>query len=138
MLPAGTASSTGLGAIDTANANRDLGGFVTGVDAGLSGGWRAGLATGYLRTNLSTAGRSSAEVDSYVPGAYAGGAIGDGFAFRSGGTWIWNDIDTSHSVAFPGFLEQELGTELILRSSPSRLIRPTLQSLREATPRLKY
>jgi outer membrane autotransporter protein len=70
------------GQYDAANADRDLGGFVTGVDAGLPGGWRAGLATGYLRTNLSTDQHSSAEIDSYVLGAYAGGGLGDGFALR--------------------------------------------------------
>ena len=95
------------GQYDAANTDRDLGGFITGVDAGLTDGWRAGLATGYLRTNLSNDESSSAEVDSYVLGAYAGGGLGDGFALRSGGTWVWNDIDTSRSVAFPGFLEQE-------------------------------
>ena len=44
-----------------------------------------------------------AQINSYVLGGYAGGALGYGFALRSGGTWTWNDIDTARSVVFPGF-----------------------------------
>ncbi|MDH4981869.1 autotransporter domain-containing protein [Hyphomicrobium sp. D-2] len=93
---------------NAATTDRNLGGFVLGADGDVGGGWRAGLATGYLNTSLSTgAGRfSSADIDSYVLGGYAGGGIGD-FAFRSGGTWTWNSIDTSRTVAFPGFIEGE-------------------------------
>ena len=92
---------------NAATTDRNLGGFITGVDGGLGGGWRGGLATGYLNTNLSVDDRwSSAQINSYVLGAYAGGGIGD-FAFRSGGTWTWNSIDSSRNVIFPGFSEFE-------------------------------
>lgn len=92
---------------NAATTNRNLGGFVTGVDGGIGGGWRAGLATGYMYTGLDVDDRlSKAQINSYVLGAYAGGAIGE-FAFRSGGTWTWNGIDTSRNVVFPGFNEFE-------------------------------
>jgi outer membrane autotransporter protein len=93
---------------NAATTDRSLGGFVTGVDGGIGGGWRAGLATGYLYTSLDTGSErySSAQINSYVLGGYAGGSIGD-FAVRSGGTWTWNGIDTNRSVIFPGFNEYE-------------------------------
>lgn len=93
---------------NAATTDRNLGGFVTGVDGNVGSGWRAGLATGYLNTSLSAGGGrySSADINSYVLGAYAGGGIGE-FALRSGGTWTWNKIDTDRSVVFPGFFEGE-------------------------------
>lgn len=93
---------------NAATTDRNLGGFVTGVDGNVGGGWRAGLATGYMNTSLSAGGErySSADINSYVLGAYAGGGIGQ-FAFRSGGTWTWNRIDTDRNVIFPGFSEAE-------------------------------
>lgn len=93
---------------NAATTDRNLGGFVTGVDGAVGGGWRAGLATGYLYTGLDVGSErySSAQINSYVLGGYAGGAIG-AFAFRSGGTWTWNGIDSSRNVIFPGFSEYE-------------------------------
>ncbi|WP_072377072.1 autotransporter domain-containing protein [Hyphomicrobium sp. NDB2Meth4] len=93
---------------NAATTDRNLGGFITGVDGGLGGGWRAGLVTGYMYTGLSVDDRwSSANINSYVLGGYAGGALGGGFALRSGGTWTWNSIDSNRSVIFPGFYEGE-------------------------------
>lgn len=92
---------------NAATMDRSLGGFVSGVDGNLGGGWRAGLATGYTYTGLDVDARnSSANINSYVLGGYAGGAVGS-FAIRSGGTWTWHDIDTSRTVVFPGFLQSE-------------------------------
>jgi len=93
---------------NAATTDRNLGGFVTGVDGNMGSGWRGGLATGYLNTSLSAAGDrySSADINSYVLGAYAGGGIGE-FALRSGGTWTWNSIESDRSVVFPGFFEGE-------------------------------
>jgi len=93
---------------NAATTDRNLGGFVTGVDGNMGSGWRAGLATGYLNTSLSAGGErySSANINSYVLGAYAGGGVGE-FALRSGGTWTWNKIDTDRTVVFPDFFEGE-------------------------------
>lgn len=92
---------------NAASLDRTLGGFVSGVDAGLGGGWRAGLATGYMRSDIGIGARqSSADIDSYILAGYAGGAAGP-FAVRSGGAWTWNSLDTTRNVVFPGFFENE-------------------------------
>lgn len=92
---------------NAATTDRSAGGFISGIDAAMGGGWRAGVTGGYMYTGLDAdALASSANVDSYVIGAYAGGPVG-GLTLRAGGTWMWNDIDTSRAVAFPGFFESE-------------------------------
>jgi len=92
---------------NAATAERDLGGFVSGVDANLGGSWRAGLATGASYSNIGVdARKSSADVEAIHLAGYAGGNAG-AFAIRGGGAWIWNEIDTSRAVIFPGFFERE-------------------------------
>jgi outer membrane autotransporter protein len=92
---------------NAATANRNLGGFITGADAGLGSGWRAGLATGYMNSTINVGARvSSADVNSYVLAGYAGGSYGD-LALRTGAAWTWNGIDTTRNVVFPGFYELE-------------------------------
>ena len=92
---------------NAATAQRNLGGFVSGVDAAIGGGWRAGLATGYIQSNISVgACSSSADINSYVLAGYAGGTAG-AFAIRSGGAWTWHGLDSSRNVIFPGFFEAE-------------------------------
>ena len=69
---------------NAATVDRSLGGFVSGVDTGLHGNWRAGLATGYTRTDLSVGARaSSSDVDSYLLAAYAGGPVGSFICARA-------------------------------------------------------
>jgi outer membrane autotransporter protein len=92
---------------NAADASRDLGGFVSGMDARIGGTWRAGLGAGYSQSNVSVADRhSNAEVESFHLAGYTGGMAGP-FALRGGGAWTWNDIDTSRVVIFPGFFERE-------------------------------
>jgi outer membrane autotransporter protein len=92
---------------NAANAERDLGGFVSGLDARVGGTWRAGLGAGYSQANVSVADRhSAAGVESFHLAGYAGGMAGP-LALRGGGAWTWNDIDTSRLVIFPGFFERE-------------------------------
>jgi outer membrane autotransporter protein len=92
---------------NAATADRNLGGFISGMDAYVGDGWRAGLATGYIHSNVSVGARSSsADVNSFVLAGYAGGGVGP-IALRSGGSWTWHDIDTSRNVIFPGFFESE-------------------------------
>lgn len=95
------------GNLNAAGAERDLGGFVSGIDASLGGAWRLGLAAGGSWSTVSVAGRHSrAEVESVHLAAYAGGIAGR-FALRGGGAWSFSDVDTSRAVSFPGFLERE-------------------------------
>ena len=92
---------------NAATADRDLGGFVSDMDANIGGSWRAGLATGASFSNVDVDARySSAEVDSYHLGGYLGGMEG-AFALRGGGMWAWSNIDTSRAVVFPGFFERQ-------------------------------
>ncbi len=92
---------------NAATAQRTLGGFVSGVDADVGSTWRAGLATGYIRSDINVKARaSSADVNSYLLAGYAGGRIGP-VALRSGAAWTWHSIDTLRAVSFPGFYESE-------------------------------
>ena len=92
---------------NAATADRNLGGFVSGMDAAVGGSWRAGLATGASFSNVDVDARySSAQVRSYHLGGYLGGNAG-AFALRGGGMWAWSDIDTSRAVVFPGFFERQ-------------------------------
>jgi outer membrane autotransporter protein len=92
---------------NAASAARQLGGFLSGMDAGVGGGWRIGAATGFSQSNISVDARhSSADVNTVYLAGYTGGNFGP-IAFRSGGAWGWHDIDTSRFVVFPGFSEKE-------------------------------
>ena len=92
---------------NAATANRNLGGFVSGMDANIGGSWRVGLATGASFSNVDVDARySSGQVKSYHLGGYLGGMAGT-FALRGGGMWAWSDIDTSRAVVFPGFYERQ-------------------------------
>lgn len=88
------------------SVDRTLGGFVSGMDVGLGGGWRGGVATGYAQSNISVDARlSSADVESYHLAGYLGGRLG-GLALRGGGAWTWNEIDTTRAIVFPGFFQR--------------------------------
>ncbi len=92
---------------NAAGARRDLGGSISGVDAGLGDGWRAGLATGYTHSDIAVDARdSSAQIDSCILAGYAGGTYGP-FALRPGAAWTWHSVDSSRAVMFPGFSESE-------------------------------
>ena len=92
---------------NAATADRDLGGFMSGMDAQVSGSWRAGFTTGASFSNIDVNDRySSADVDSFTLGGYTGGMAGV-FALRGGGTWAWSSIDTSRAVVFPNFFERQ-------------------------------
>ncbi|MFD0986827.1 autotransporter family protein [Methyloligella solikamskensis] len=92
---------------NAASIDRNLGGFVSGFDADIGGGWRAGIATGASFSDLSASARySTAEVESYNLGGYLGGMMGS-FALRSGAMYAWHGIETTRLAAFPGFYEKE-------------------------------
>ena len=51
---------------NAATADRNLGGFVSGMDANIGGTWRLGVATGFSQSDISVdARRSAADVDSF-------------------------------------------------------------------------
>jgi outer membrane autotransporter protein len=91
---------------NAAQAKRSLGGFFTGVDAKAGNGARAGLVAGYSRSDIQVGARaSSAAIDSFHIGAYAGTALG-ALNLRSGAAVTWHDIATSRTIAFAGFADQ--------------------------------
>ncbi|WP_156773976.1 autotransporter outer membrane beta-barrel domain-containing protein [Bordetella bronchialis] len=88
---------------NAAKLERSIGGFMVGADFPLASRWRAGVAAGYDRTDLSIDGRSSsADVDSYTLAAYAGTRFG-ALGLRFGAANTWHRIDTQRDVAFAGF-----------------------------------
>ncbi|WP_045366525.1 autotransporter outer membrane beta-barrel domain-containing protein [Methyloceanibacter caenitepidi] len=92
---------------NAASADRNLGGFISGMDADVGDSWRVGVATGASFSDVSVDQRySTANVQSYYLGGYAGGMAGD-FALRGGGLWAWSEVDTSRAVVFPGFYERQ-------------------------------
>ena len=91
------------GSANAASVSRNIGGFLSGVDAIMGSGWQAGLALGYSHSNVSVSDRaSSAKIGSAHLAAYAGGPV-DVFAFRTGASWSWNDIESERAVVFSGF-----------------------------------
>ena len=91
---------------NAASLKSRFGGFLSGVDARFGESWRAGFAAGYVRTDLHANDRaSSAGIDSVQLGAYATGKLGV-FNVRGGGSYSFDDIDTSRSIFFPGFTDQ--------------------------------
>ena len=83
--------------------SRAVGGFFTGVDRRVGDNWRLGLAGGYTDAGLNDSARaSSAGIGTAQLGAYAGAKYGS-LNFRAGTAIGWSSIDTSRSIAFPGF-----------------------------------
>jgi outer membrane autotransporter protein len=88
-------------------AERDLGGFLSGVDARVSGTWRAGLAAGFAQSGISVAAQhSAADVESFNLAGYAGGMAGP-FSIRTGGAWAFQEIDTTRVTVAPGFFARD-------------------------------
>ncbi|MDJ0513734.1 MAG: autotransporter domain-containing protein [Methyloceanibacter sp.] len=92
---------------NAATADRDLGGFISGMDADVGGGWRVGLATGASFSDVSVDARySGANTSTYHLGGYGSGEV-SGLALRAGGLWAWSEIETSRAVTFTGFFERQ-------------------------------
>ncbi|ODA67265.1 Extracellular serine protease precursor [Methyloligella halotolerans] len=92
---------------NAASLDATYGGFLSGVDAEVLPGWRAGLAAGYSTSGLDEDARlSSGKVDAYHLALYGSGRV-NRFNLRGGGVWSWQDLETSRYVVFPGFYEFE-------------------------------
>lgn len=92
---------------NAAKLSTSAGGMFIGADIPV-GNWRTGLMAGYGHSSFDADARfSSATVDTYTLGAYAGtvvGQVGVGdVGLRFGATHSWYDIDTGRSVSFAGF-----------------------------------
>lgn len=80
--------------------DQSTGGFVTGFDAAVAQDWRLGALAGYSRSTFDAKG--SGESDNYHVGVYSGGRF-NALSFRSGLAYSWHSVETSRTVAFPGF-----------------------------------
>ncbi len=90
--------NTNMGGLKTST-----GGFLSGVDVGVASGWRLGVVGGYSQTDLDAKGRfASATSDNWHLGIYGGNQWGP-IGLRAGLVHTWNNIDSSRSVAYPGF-----------------------------------
>lgn len=92
---------------NAATLTRNSGGFIGGIDKTMrvsaDDWWRFGLAGGIQRASLQADDRaSSAGIDSYLLAAYAGRQQGP-LGLRAGASIGWHAIETSRSIAFPGF-----------------------------------
>ncbi|OJY78924.1 MAG: hypothetical protein BGP09_23745 [Rhizobium sp. 60-20] len=86
--------------------DQSAGGFVTGFDAAVAESVRVGILAGYSRSSFDVDSRlSHGSSDNYHLGIYGGGRWGD-LAVRSGVAYTWHSIDTSRTVAFPGFRDR--------------------------------
>jgi outer membrane autotransporter protein len=90
---------------NAASAQRNLAGVFTGFDARFGEFARIGLLGGYTHSSLSVDERaSSAGIDTAHLGAYAGATFG-ALNLRGGATYGFHTIDTSRTIAFPGFID---------------------------------
>lgn len=76
--------------------DRDIGGFLAGVDGDVANNWRLGLVAGYASSSLHSAA-ASANIDSYQVGLY-GGTRWDAVDLSFGATYGRHDIDTTRSM----------------------------------------
>jgi len=86
---------------DTAGYSTSIGGLLAGVDGALDEQTRIGLVTGYSDSSLSMGSgtHSSAKVDSYHLGAYAGHDIG-AWRLSTGVTYSWHRGDVKRDLQY--------------------------------------
>ncbi len=76
--------------------DRDIGGFIAGVDGDVANNWRLGLIVGYAGSTLDAAA-ASADIDSYQIGLY-GGTRWDAVGLSFGAAYGHHDIETTRST----------------------------------------
>jgi subtilase-type serine protease len=86
---------------DTAGYSTSIGGLLAGVDGALDEQTRIGLVTGYSDSSLSMGSgtHSSAKVDSYHLGAYAGHDIG-AWRLSTGAAYSWHRGDVKRDLQY--------------------------------------
>jgi subtilase-type serine protease len=86
---------------DTAGYNTSIGGLLAGVDGALDEQTRIGLVTGYSDSSLSMGSgtHSSAKVDSYHLGAYAGHDLGP-WRLSTGAAYSWHRGDVKRDLQY--------------------------------------
>ena len=90
---------------NSATLGNNLGGFILGADATLSGRYRLGVAGGYANANFSDPARgSTGTVSATYIGLYGGASI-DALQLRSGAFYANNHYGLDRAVSFPGFYQ---------------------------------
>ncbi|MHC8339279.1 autotransporter serine peptidase EprS [Pseudomonas sp. HLT2-19-2] len=86
---------------DTAGYTTSIGGLLAGVDGALDEQTRIGLVTGYSDSSVSMGSgtHSSAKVDSYHLGAYAGRESG-AWRLSAGGAYSWHRADIKRDLQY--------------------------------------
>jgi subtilase-type serine protease len=86
---------------DTAGYSTSIGGLLAGVDGALDEQTRIGLVTGYSDSSLSMGSgtHSSAKVDSYHLGAYAGHKTG-AWRLSTGAAYSWHRADVKRDLQY--------------------------------------
>ncbi|WP_029977492.1 autotransporter serine protease [Pseudomonas sp. H1h] len=86
---------------DTSRYSTSIGGLLAGVDGALDEQTRIGLVTGYSDSslNMGSGTHSSASVDSYHLGAYAGHDIG-AWRLSTGAAYSWHRADVKRDLQY--------------------------------------
>lgn len=86
---------------DTAGYTTSIGGLLAGVDGAVDDETRVGLVTGYSDSSVSMGSgtHSSAQVDSYHLGAYAGHEMG-AWRLSAGGAYSWHRADVKRDLQY--------------------------------------
>jgi subtilase-type serine protease len=86
---------------DTSRYSTSIGGLLAGVDGALDEQTRIGLVTGYSDSSLNMGSdtHSSAKVDSYHLGAYAGHEIG-AWRLSTGAAYSWHRADVKRDLQY--------------------------------------
>jgi subtilase-type serine protease len=102
---------------DTAGYTTSLGGMLAGVDGALDEQTRAGVVAGYSDSslNMGSGTHSSASIDSYHLGAYAGHELGN-WRLSVGGAYSWHRGDVKRDLQY-GEVSGKQKTKLDARSA---------------------
>ncbi|WP_429439954.1 autotransporter domain-containing protein [Pseudomonas sp. BS3782 TE3695] len=86
---------------DTAGYTTSIGGLLAGVDGAVDDETRVGLVAGYSDSSISMGSgtHSSAQVDSYHLGAYAGHELG-AWRLSAGGAYSWHRADVKRDMQY--------------------------------------
>ena len=92
---------------NAATLSSSTGGFLAGLDFGVTDSVRAGIVGGFGQTTSHQAGYvSSATTDNYDMGLYVGGQFG-ALGLRGGVSYSWHDVRAARTIAFPGFNDMQ-------------------------------
>ncbi|TFF14494.1 autotransporter domain-containing protein [Pseudomonas sp. BCA14] len=102
---------------ETAGATRSIGGLLAGADGALDEQTRIGVVAGYSDSglNLGNGTHSSASIDSYHLGAYAGRELGD-WRVSVGGAYSWHRGDVKRDLQY-GAVSGKQKTKLEARTA---------------------